>query len=152
MRLIIPVLIFFHFYSCGSNNSESQAERGPASTPQIQSQSQPQEAVHPGLDIYNKYCIVCHQSDGNGVPGLYPPITETEMVNGDKTELINIILNGMSGPVEVKGEPYNNIMPAQDFLSDQEIADVLTYIRSNFGNNSAAVTAQEVAQVRNQAG
>lgn len=105
---------------------------------------------HPGALTYKKFCASCHQSDGNGVPGMYPPITGTEMVNGDKGELIEIILNGMSGEIEVKGEIYNNVMPAHNHLSDKQVADLLTYIRANFNNQSSAVTEEEVANVRKQ--
>ncbi len=101
-----------------------------------------------GALVYKKFCASCHQSDGNGVPGMYPPIGETKMVNGNKDELIKIILNGMSGEIEVKGEIYNNVMPAHNHLSDKQIADLLTYIRSDFGNNSAPITAEEVKKVR----
>ena len=70
-------------------------------------------------------------------------------VNGDKTRLINVVLNGLSGPIEVKGVPYSEIMPAhKSFMSDAQVAEVLTYIRGNFGNTSGPVTAAEVAAVR----
>jgi mono/diheme cytochrome c family protein len=101
-----------------------------------------------GKSIYNKFCLVCHQADGSGVAGLYPPIVNTDWVQGDKERLIKVIINGQEGPIEVNGESYNNIMPAQDFLKNEEIAAVLTYIRKNFENNASAVTTEEVEQVR----
>lgn len=110
------------------------------------SSSQPENNA--GTIVYKKFCASCHQSDGKGVPGMYPPIGETKMVNGNKDELIKIILNGMSGEIEVKGEIYNNVMPAHHHLSDKQIADLLTYIRSDFGNNSEPVTPEEVEKVR----
>lgn len=103
---------------------------------------------HPGAFTYKKLCASCHQSDGSGVSGLYPPISGTKMVNGEKAKLIDIILNGQSGEIEVKGEIYNNVMPSHKHLTDQQVADLLTYVKNNFDNEGGEVTAQEVAEVR----
>jgi len=106
------------------------------------------EKTHPGKIIYLQFCLACHMENGEGVPSLYPPLTQTEYVQGDKTRLIKTVLHGMEGTIEVKGEKYNNIMAKLDYLRDQQIADVLTYVRSNFGNSASAVTAGEVQKVR----
>ena len=100
-----------------------------------------------GKMIYEQSCLACHQADGSGVPGLAPPLIQGTFVKGDKEPLINTILKGMEG-VEIKGEHYANPMPAFDYLSDQEIADVLTYVRTNFSNEEDPVTPGEVARVR----
>jgi len=101
-----------------------------------------------GKKIYAKECITCHQADGGGVPRLNPPLSECSWVVGDKKRIINIVLNGMTDRVEIDGEYYSNSMASHKHLTDQQIADVLTYIRTNFGNKASAVTAQEVAAVR----
>lgn len=101
-----------------------------------------------GKMIYEQHCLACHQADGSGVPNLAPPLIEGEFVSGEKVQLINIILKGMEG-VEIKGEYYANPMPAFDYLTDTEIADVLTYIRSNFKNNADPVSETEVNEIRN---
>jgi len=101
-----------------------------------------------GETIYNTYCAACHSRDGEGSPPRFPPIAETEWVTGDKQRLISIILNGLDGQILVRGEPYNSPMPAHDFLSDREIAEVLTYIRQNFGNDASEVTEEEVTEMR----
>lgn len=106
------------------------------------------EQVHPGKILYLQFCLACHMENGQGVPGLYPPLIQTEYILGDKKRLIGTVLNGMEGAIEVKGEKYNNIMAKLDYLRDEQIADVLTYIRSNFGNTADAVTASEVRMVR----
>lgn len=99
--------------------------------------------------VYNIYCRACHQTDGNGDGARFPPLAGSEWVTGDKTRLISTILNGLSGPIEVKGLPYNDVMPAHaSFLTDKEVAEVLTYIRSDFGNSSSPISAKEVAEVR----
>ena len=101
----------------------------------------------PGQLIYEQNCLTCHQANGSGVPNLNPPLRGTDWVLGDKTRLINVLLKGLQGQ-EIEGDMYDNAMPAHDFLNDIQIADVLTYIRSNFGNKAEAVTADEVKAVR----
>jgi glucose/arabinose dehydrogenase/mono/diheme cytochrome c family protein len=102
-----------------------------------------------GEKIYNVYCGTCHQRDGQGASGRFPPLAGTTWVTGDKKRLIGIALNGLEGPVEVNGEQYDGAMPQHSFLSNEELANVLTYIRQSFGNKASAVTAEEVAAVRN---
>lgn len=111
-------------------------------------QNSPNPQMESGKKVYVKNCLVCHQADGGGVPGLNPPLGKTDWVTGDKKRLINVILKGLNDPIEVNGEEYANPMPPMNFLSDQEIADVLTYIRSSFGNKASAVTASEVTVQR----
>lgn len=101
-----------------------------------------------GKAIYAKYCMACHQADGGGVPNLNPPLIKTTYVLDDKVRLINIVLNGLDEEVEIDGEFYSNPMPQLDILTDQEIADVLTYIRNSFGNKASAVAVAEVKAVR----
>lgn len=101
-----------------------------------------------GKKVYNQTCLSCHMADGSGVPGLNPPLAKTEWVLGDKKRLINIILKGLNDPIEVNGEEYANPMPAQPNLTDQQIADVLTYVRNSFGNKATPVTAAEVKAQR----
>lgn len=101
-----------------------------------------------GEEIYNSYCAACHQRDGKGAPPRYPPLSETEWVTGDKSQLISVILNGLEGSIEVKGETYDSAMPQHDFLSNEEVAKVATYVRQNFGNNASPVTEEEVSQIR----
>ncbi|QMW01812.1 c-type cytochrome [Spirosoma foliorum] len=101
----------------------------------------------PGQLIYEQNCLTCHQTNGSGVPNLNPPLRGTDWVLGDKTRLINVLLKGLQGQ-EIEGDMYDNAMPAHDFLTDVQIADVLTYIRSSFGNKADAITADEVKTAR----
>ena len=101
-----------------------------------------------GKKVYTQYCMACHQVDGSGVPGLNPPLEGTPHVLGSKTKLIRIILKGMNTHEEIAGEIYSNIMAPHDHLPDQQIADVLTYVRNSFGNKAIAVTAGDVKYVR----
>jgi mono/diheme cytochrome c family protein len=101
-----------------------------------------------GEKVYKISCITCHQMDANGVPYLNPPLVKTPFVLGDKKKLIHIIVYGKTEPVEIDGVTYNNPMPAQVQLNDQQIADVLSYVRNNFGNKASLVTPAEVKAVR----
>ena len=86
-------------------------------------------------------------ADGLGVDGMNPPLAKTDYVLGDKTRLTNVLLNGLQG-VDIGGEQYHGVMPAQATLSDAQIAAVLTYVRNSFGNKASAVSAAEVKAVR----
>ena len=101
-----------------------------------------------GKALYETACLACHQADGSGVPNLNPPITKTKWVLGDKSKLIDIILKGMDEEIEVDGQYYSNTMPAHTHLKDQEVADILTYVRNSFGNKASAVTVSEVKKQR----
>jgi mono/diheme cytochrome c family protein len=101
-----------------------------------------------GKNIYTQNCATCHQVDGGGIGNMNPPLIKTTYVLGDKTKLIKIVLNGFSENVEIDGQTYQNNMASHDFLKDQEIADVLTYVRNSFTNKASAVTASQVKTVR----
>jgi mono/diheme cytochrome c family protein len=101
-----------------------------------------------GKKVYESSCLACHQANGSGVPGMNPPLKQTQWVIGSKDTLINIILNGMDEEIEVNGDFYDNVMPPHSFLNDQQIADVATYIRNSFGNKASAVKADEVKKLR----
>ena len=99
--------------------------------------------------VYTTYCRACHQSNGMGDGSRFPPVAESDWVNGDKNRLINVVLEGLTGPITVNGVPFNEAMPAhKSILNDEQVAEVLTYIRTNFGNNSGPITPEEVAAVR----
>ena len=108
-------------------------------------------AAADGAKVYAT-CSACHQATGAGLPGVFPPLAESEWVNGPVENLIRIQLRGLAGPIKVKGADYNMAMPPNATMSDDEIAAVLTYIRSNFGNKSSAVTAAQVKALRSEAG
>jgi glucose/arabinose dehydrogenase/cytochrome c5 len=101
-----------------------------------------------GKTVYDTYCVQCHMPNGMGAPGMNPPLVGIDMVTGDKAALAKIILEGYSEPTEINGEKYSNVMPAMAHLSDQQIADVLTFVRKSWGNEADAVAVEDVAQVR----
>lgn len=93
-------------------------------------------------------CATCHQRDARGLPNLFPPLASSDYLNADKTRAIRTVLAGLSGPITVNGTQFNGAMPAFSNLTDHEIADALTHVRSHFGNHGDAVTDAEVAAVR----
>jgi mono/diheme cytochrome c family protein len=102
-----------------------------------------------GKVVYSTTCAACHQATGEGVEGTYPPLAGSEIVNGDEAKVIRIVLGGLTGPVEVAGETYSGMMPPWGgVLKDPEIAAVLTYVRSTWGNKGAPITASKVAAIR----
>ncbi|WP_282136719.1 c-type cytochrome [Seonamhaeicola maritimus] len=100
-----------------------------------------------GQKIYNTNCAACHQADGNG-DVRFPSLVESDWVSGDKSKLIKVVLEGLDGPIIVNGKPFEGVMPKQDFLSDEDIAKVLSYIRLNFNNKSSGIRSSDVRKVR----
>ncbi|MEZ5324783.1 MAG: c-type cytochrome [Verrucomicrobiales bacterium] len=105
------------------------------------------EEKPPGQIVFENLCLNCHQPDGKGLPEIYPPITNSDWVTGDTNRLIEIVIRGAQGPITVNGQSFNNIMPPSG-LDDRQIADVLTYIRSHFGNAAPPISSEQVQSVR----
>ena len=101
-----------------------------------------------GKQVYLEQCLACHQADAAGVQGMNPPLIKTKQVLGDKPTLVKIVLNGLTGDIDINGDTYHNVMAPHPELTDQQIADVLTYVRNSFGNKATAVTAAEVKAIR----
>lgn len=108
-----------------------------------------------GKRVYSQNCAVCHQQTGQGVPGSFPPLAGSEWVLGQEwhgdNHMVKIVIHGLQGPVTVKGQTYNNTMaPWGSVLKDEQIAAVLTYIRSEWGNDAPPIGQEFVAKVREQ--
>ena len=98
-----------------------------------------------GADIYTAKCASCHQANGEGLTGAFPPLAKNAVVTGDPKKVIAIVSNGLNGPVTVGGKTYSGAMPAwKGQLKNDEIAAVVTYIRQSWGNKASAVTAAQV--------
>jgi mono/diheme cytochrome c family protein len=108
----------------------------------------PKESMERGKKVYDQYCMSCHMQDGTGVPRLNPPLVKTSYVISDKKTIIEIILKGFDAQVEIEGEYYQNTMAPHDFLTDEQIADVATYVRNSFGNKASVVVPADVKTVR----
>jgi mono/diheme cytochrome c family protein len=105
-------------------------------------------AMAEGKKVYMSICLACHMADGAGVQNMNPPLIKTTYVLGDKAKLIKIVLNGFNEDVAINGKTYSNNMTPHSDLKDQQIADVLTYVRKSFGNKATTVTATEVKKAR----
>ncbi len=105
-----------------------------------------------GKRLFTQNCATCHQANGQGLAGVYPPLANSEWVNGNPEGVGRILLHGLSGPLEVHGATYNGAMPAFGPLGsnwkDDRIAAVLTYIRQEWGNKAEPVTAEQIAKIR----
>ncbi len=102
-----------------------------------------------GKALFDTNCSTCHGSTGEGQPGVFPPLAKNPDVNAkDPKEIIHIVLNGLNAPKTILGKKYSGGMPAWKQLSDSDIAAILTYVRSSFGNKAPAVTEKEVAAAR----
>ena len=107
-----------------------------------------QASIARGKTVYGTYCLPCHQADGSGVPNMNPPLIKTSWVLGSKTVLVQQVLKGSANKVEIDGEKFHGDMPAQAQLTDEQIADVLTYVRNSFGNKASLITPAEVKAIR----
>ncbi len=106
------------------------------------------KALAAGEKLYQTYCAACHQGDGKGDGSRFPPVAATRWVSGNKQRLISVVVHGMQGEIEVEGKTYNGVMPAHGFLTDEQVAQMLTFMRQNFGNHAQGVSAEEVAAQR----
>lgn len=106
-----------------------------------------------GKRLYTQTCAACHQVNGQGLPGAFPPLAGSEWVTGSEERVVRILLHGLAGPIEVKGVTFNGNMPAfgqgsSYNWSDDKISYVLTYIRSEWGNAAAPISIEQVAAIR----
>ena len=102
-----------------------------------------------GKEIFEKNCANCHQKDGKGLQNLYPPIAGSDYLK-DKSKVILTIKNGLTGEIIVNGKSYNQPMPANSHLQNLDIAEVVTYIYNEWGNEQKITTVEEVAKVLNK--
>lgn len=130
----------------------------PATPPAPVAETVTAEAAAPSAEVMQlgktqyALCLACHGADGNGAPGVGPPIAGFEWVTGPVDNLIRIQLRGLMGPIQVKGTEYNLVMPPQAHQSDEQIAAVLTYIRNSFGNKASVVSVDQVKALRTEVG
>lgn len=105
------------------------------------------EKMESGKNIYMQTCFACHQAEGQGIPGAFPPLAKSDYLNADVNRAIGIVLKGKTGEITVNGETYNSVMTRQA-ISNDEIADVMTYIYNSWGNNKTNVSKSLVDAVK----
>jgi mono/diheme cytochrome c family protein len=106
------------------------------------------DSMKRGQAVYSRTCIACHQPTGMGLPPVFPPLAGSEWVSKDASIAVRNIVNGMQGPVTVKGVTYNSMMPPVAGLSDKDIADVVNYVNHSWGNTGPTVTEDEVKAIK----
>jgi mono/diheme cytochrome c family protein len=135
---------------CGGDKSSDGAVQTASASPASAAAAAP-AAAPDGRQLYQR-CAVCHQMAGQGVPGTFPPLAGSEWATAANAALpIRVVLHGLQGPITVKGQKVNGTMPAFGTgqpMNDADVAAVLTYVRSSWGNRAGAVTAADVAKER----
>ena len=107
-----------------------------------------EQQIAAGEALFAGTCSVCHQADGSGLATVFPPLAGADFLLADSTRAIDVVLNGLVGPVTVNGERYDSVMPPMSQLNDDEIANIVTYALNSWGNDGGRVTREEVAEVR----
>jgi nitrite reductase (NO-forming) len=108
-----------------------------------------EEQVAAGKTLYAGTCSVCHQDSGAGLPGVFPPLAKSDYLKAhSKEDIIKIVLNGLTGPVKVNGQDYNSVMPPMSQLTDDEVANILTYVQTSWENTGERVRKEDVGTVR----
>ena len=110
------------------------------------------ELMAKGERVYNANCAACHQPNGKGLTGAFPPLANSDYLEGDRKKVMTAALFGLSGPITVNGVEYNGVMPSMGYLPDEDLAAVLTYVFKSWGNDGAAVSVGEVAALRAELG
>lgn len=106
-----------------------------------------EERIQRGENVFNTNCLACHQANGQGIPFAFPPLAGSDFLNADKDRAIRTIVHGLTGEITVNGQKFNSVMPALA-LSDEDVANVLTFVYNKWDNNGTEVTPQDVAGVR----
>jgi nitrite reductase (NO-forming) len=106
------------------------------------------QSVERGKEVYTAQCMSCHQANGEGLQGVYPPLAGSDHLTKDQDKSITIILKGQNEEITVKGTKYSVPMPAMNSLTDQQVADVLNYMGRSWGNQFNAVTPAQVKSKR----
>ncbi|WP_394345433.1 copper-containing nitrite reductase [Flavobacterium weaverense] len=105
------------------------------------------EQISSGKGLYDRTCSACHQLEGQGIPNAFPPLAKSDYLNANPDRAVNAVLHGLSGEISVNGKKFNNVMTSQN-LTDDQVADVLTYVYNSWGNNKTVVTPAKVKELR----
>jgi nitrite reductase (NO-forming) len=107
-----------------------------------------EDQIAAGRQLFTGTCSVCHQAEGTGLPGVFPPLAKSDLIAADPKRPIDILLHGLTGKVTVNGQEYNSVMPPMTQLTDDEIANIITYVLNSWGNPGGRVTVDEVQKAR----
>jgi len=151
----LGIVAAFAVTACSSSGNTASSSAESSAAPAESTAAAPAESSNamaaggsPGQKVYETNCSSCHQTNGKGTPGAFPPLAGNAVVTGDPKKVIHIVKYGLSGKVAVGSQSFNGMMPAWGTqLSDGDIASAVTYIRSSWGNKASAVSATDVTAV-----
>ena len=145
IQFILPLLLMI---SCSGdkklNSGNSSQEKTTIQTDALS------KDLQEGQDIYKRYCLSCHQANGKGVMGMYPPLAGNASLNGQTDSLIYTVLRGKAGKVEVNGNVYAGIMASHNYLTDEQVANVLNYVLNGMNKFNLKIKPSEVSVIRKE--
>lgn len=152
LSAILSVALLLAAAGCGGGSSSSSSQSSTAPESSAAAASSPQAvaaSASDGAKVFDANCSSCHGAKGEGIAGAIPPLADNPTVTGDPTKPIHIVKYGLTGQISVNGHSFNGQMPNWGkTLSDAQIAAVLTYARSSWGNKASAISAAQVAAVK----
>jgi nitrite reductase (NO-forming) len=107
-----------------------------------------QDQINAGKSLFNGTCSVCHQANGAGLPGIFPPLAKSDYLNADPKRAAGIVLHGMTGKVKVNGQEYNSVMPPMNQLNDDEVANIITYVLNSWDNKGGQIKTEDMKAIR----
>jgi nitrite reductase (NO-forming)/hydroxylamine reductase len=153
LYLVLVAFVAAGQSGCSPVDGQTQSATGDAAVHRAEAASgQMADVLQRGEEAYLGNCAACHQANGQGMTGVFPPLAESDFLERERKEVLKVALFGLSGPVTVNGIEYNSVMPSMGYLSDQQLADALTYVFNSWGNDYAAVSVDEVAALREETG
>ena len=149
---LLSVLFAASVLSASACAENSQEPRSDAAVHQAEVASamsaSPEQRMARGQQVFTTHCAACHQATGLGLPGAFPPLANSDYFDGQPLRVVEAVLNGLSGPITVNGVDYNAVMPSMAYLSDQDVADVVTYVANSWGNQAEPVSVAQVTALR----
>lgn len=144
-KLLAAGLLLFSISSCGGDSKPESTDKETAKVEEAVVETVEKYAA--GKTAYDKTCFACHQADGKGIEGAFPPLAGSDYLLEDKTRAITQIIDGSEGEITVNGKVYSGIMPPQ-VLTNEEVKDVMNYILNSWGNDGGEVTLEEVQSLK----
>ena len=146
-RILVTIVAIAGMHACAQEGTEEATTDTAVHDAEVASGAM-DDVLARGESVYLANCAACHQPNGQGLPGAFPPLAQSDYLQRDRREVMQAALFGLSGPITVNGQDYNGVMPSMGYLTDQELADVLTYVFASWGNSGSAVSVDEVAALR----
>lgn len=151
--IVITASLFVFITGCAKEEpaaSSSAVDKAIAVQAAEGSEQSIEDRIASGKKLYAAHCAACHQASGKGLAGAFPPLAESSYLADGPGVVIDVILNGLSGPITVNGADYNAVMPNLSYLSDSDVANVVTFVMNSWGNPGGEASADEVAAARDK--